>query len=338
MELEKIAVVEISEREKIKGIIRSKKERQKLGQFEKAVIECPECGSHALEQDYTRAELVCGQCGLVLERDIIDHGPEWRAFDAEERTKRARTGPAMTATVHDKGLSTIIDWRDRDLSGKVISSEARNKFRKLRRWQRRIRVQGGKERGLRGGLSEIERMVSALGLPKIMHETSALIFRKASENNLVRGRSVEGIASVAIYAACRIHQNPRTLDEIAEVARVSRKEIGRNYSFIATKLNLGLPPVSPIDYLPRFCSALKFSTTEVQIISAEILRREKNINIITGRNPSGMAAAVIYRVSQICGARNERTQKEVAKIAKVSEVTIRNILNEMDKKEYLPQM
>ena len=83
-----------------------------LASKEKQAIEetvmCPECGSNHLSKDYSRAELVCQDCGLVIDEDLIDHGPEWRAFDSEQHEKRARTGSPMTYTIHDKGLSTMI--------------------------------------------------------------------------------------------------------------------------------------------------------------------------------------------------------------------------------------
>ena len=45
---------------------------------------CPECGGH-LAADTEHGEVVCADCGLVVEEDEIDRGPEWRAFDAGER-------------------------------------------------------------------------------------------------------------------------------------------------------------------------------------------------------------------------------------------------------------
>lgn len=39
---------------------------------------CPEC-SKDLETEGT--ETVCGSCGLVVDENSIDHGPEWRNFE-----------------------------------------------------------------------------------------------------------------------------------------------------------------------------------------------------------------------------------------------------------------
>ena len=81
---------------------------------------CPECGSNRLMRDYKCAEIVCMGCGFVVATKIADQGPEWRAFDDEQRAKRSRAGAPITFTIHDKGLSTMIDWHDRDVYGKRI--------------------------------------------------------------------------------------------------------------------------------------------------------------------------------------------------------------------------
>src|SRR5213594_9699 len=76
--------------------------------------QCPECHGDHLVRDYSRAEIVCEDCGLVLDDMIIDEGPEWRAFDSEQRESRERAGPPSTIMAHDKGLSTSIGWRNKD--------------------------------------------------------------------------------------------------------------------------------------------------------------------------------------------------------------------------------
>ncbi|MCI4318083.1 MAG: transcription initiation factor IIB, partial [Thermoplasmata archaeon] len=109
---------------------------------------CSNCGSTHLTRDYEKGELVCDECGLVLEEGMIDQGPEWRAFDAEQGEKRARTGAPTTLTIHDKGLSTEIGWKNRDPYGKSIPTRNRAQLYRLRKWQRRIRVSNATERNL----------------------------------------------------------------------------------------------------------------------------------------------------------------------------------------------
>ena len=302
-----------------------KKEKQKIEE----IVQCPECGSKHLSKDYSRAELVCRNCGLVLDEDIIDHGPEWRAFDSEQREKRARTGAPMTYTIHDKGLSTVIGWKNRDSYGKAIPTRNRAQIYRLRKWERRIRISNATERNLAIALSELDRMASGMGLPRTVRETAAMIYRKAALKKLVRGRSIEGVITASLYAACRQCHVPRTLDEISNMAHISRKEIGRTYRYISRELGLKLLPTSPEDYISRFCSELKLSG-DVQSKTLEILREAAHRELTSGRGPTGIAAASLYIASVLCGER--RTQREVAEVAGVTEVTIRNRYKELAEK------
>jgi len=290
---------------------------------------CSECGSGKLVRNYERAELVCSGCGFIIHDKIMDMGPEWRAFDQEQRERRGRVGAPMTFTIHDKGLSTMIDWRDRDSHGKDLTPKRRAQIYRLRKWQRRIRVSDATERNLAFALSEIDRMSSHLGLPRNVREAAAVIYRRAVEERLIRGRSIEGVAAAALYAACRECKVPRTLDEIAEVSRVTKKEIGRSYRFIARELLIHLRPTSPTDYIPRFGSELGLSG-EVQSKAIELLKEATKKGLTSGRGPTGVAAAAIYIASVLYGER--RTQRDVADVARVTEVTVRNRYKELCEK------
>ena len=292
-------------------------------------IQCPECGSNHLSRDYSRAELVCHECGLVIDEDLIDHGPEWRAFDSEQREKRARTGAPMTYTIHDKGLSTMISWQNRDAYGKSIPTRNRAQLFRLRKWQTRTRISNATERNLAVALSSLDRLASGLSLPRTVRETAAMIYRKAALKNLIRGRSVEGVSAAALYAACRQCHVPRTLDEISNIAHMSRKEIGRNYRYVSRELGLKLMPTTPQDYISRFCSELKLSA-DVQAKTMDILKEAAKKELTSGRGPTGIAAASLYIASVLCGER--RTQREVSEVTGVTEVTIRNRYKELSEK------
>ena len=308
-----------------KKVLGKKKEGNEMDE----IVRCPECNSAHLVRDYERGELVCEECGLVLDDQFIDQGPEWRAFDAEQGEKRARTGAPMTYTIHDKGLSTEIGWKNKDSYGKSIPTRNRAQLYRLRKWQRRIRVSNATERNLAFALSELDRMASGMGLPRNVRETAALIYRKAVNKNLIRGRSIEGVVAASLYGACRQCSVPRTLDEIASTSRVGRKEIGRTYRFMTRELRLKLMPTSPEDYISRFCSELKLSG-EVQTKTMEILKQANDKELTSGRGPTGVAAAAIYIASILSNER--RTQREVADKAGVTEVTIRNRYKELTEK------
>ncbi|SFS01812.1 Transcription initiation factor IIB (TFIIB) [Halomicrobium zhouii] len=283
--------------------------------------QCPECESVDLVKDADRGEVICEGCGLVVEEGNVDPGPEWRAFNHSERQEKSRVGAPTTQTMHDKGLTTTIDWKDKDAYGRSISSKKRSQMHRLRKWQERIRTKDAGERNLQFALSEVDRMASALGVPRSVREVASVIYRRALKEDLIRGRSIEGVATSCLYAACRQEGIPRSLEEIADVSRVDRKEIGRTYRYVSHELSLEMEPVDPKQYVPRFCSELDL-TEEVQSKAKEIIQATADQGLLSGKSPTGYAAAAIYAASLLCN--EKKTQREVADVAQVTEVTIRN--------------
>ena len=282
---------------------------------------CAECDSGTLLKSDDQGELVCTNCGLIVEEANIDHGPEWRAFNHSERQSKSRVGAPITQTMHDKGLTTQIDWKNQDAYGRSISAEKRSQMHRLRKWQERIRTKDAGERNLQFALSEIDRMASALGVPRSVREVASVIYRRALAEDLIRGRSIEGVATGCLYAACRKEGIPRSLEEISEVSRVERKEIGRTYRYVSQELGLEMRPVDPQAYVPRFSSELGLSD-EVQVKAKEIITVATEKGLLSGKSPTGFAAAAIYAASLLCN--EKKTQREVAEVAQVTEVTIRN--------------
>jgi transcription initiation factor TFIIB len=287
---------------------------------------CPECHSTRLMRDYENAELVCMNCGFVLAAKIADRGPEWRAFDDEQRAKRTRVGAPLTYTIHDKGLSTMIDWHDRDVYGKSLSPGQKAQVYRLRKWQRRIRVSDATERNLAFALSEITKIANNLNLPKSILETASVIYRKAVKERLIRGRSIQGVTAAAIYLACRQCGLARTLEEIAQASSVNKKEVGRSYRFLIKELNYSIPPLKPSQYITKFSNQLTMQG-KVEEIAHKILGAAKELKLTSGRGPTGIAAAASYIASVLTGER--KTQREIAEIAQVTEVTIRNRYKEL---------
>jgi len=180
---------------------------------------CPECnGTHVVKDD-RRAELVCDDCGLIVQDRLIDGGPEWRDYPNDE--SRSRVGPPMTSTRHDKGLSTEISLQNRDSQGKHIPYKSVSGLYRMRKWHARTKVDKS-QRNLVSGLQEIERLTGQLDLSSNIGEEAAIIYRHAAEKGIFRGRSIELMATASVYAACRNLGVPRTLDEIIANKSCSR--------------------------------------------------------------------------------------------------------------------
>ena len=287
---------------------------------------CPECGSEKVIRDYEAGEIVCMDCGFVVATKLTDRGPEWRAFDDEQRAKRTRVGAPMTYTIHDKGLSTMIDWHDRDIYGKRLSPGQKAQVYRLRKWQRRIRVSDATERNIAFALSEISKISNGLSLPKNIVETASVIYRKAVKERLIRGRSIQGVTAASIYVACRKCELPRTLEEIAQASNLNKKEVGRSYRFLIKELDYFIPPLRPSQCITKFSNQLTMPGM-VEEIAHKILTTAKELKLTSGRGPTGIAAAASYIASVLTGER--KTQREIAEIAQVTEVTIRNRYKEL---------
>jgi len=286
---------------------------------------CPECGGR-VAADSEHGETVCEDCGLVVEDDEIDRGPEWRAFDAGERDSKSRVGAPTTNLMHDKGLSTNIGWQNRDAYGNALSSDQRQKMQRLRTWNERFRTRDSKERNLKQALGEIERMSSALGLPKNVRETASVIYRRALGEDLLPGRSIEGVATASLYAAARMAGTPRSLAEMERVARVEKMELTRTYRYIVKELSLEVQPADPEQYLPRFVSDLGLSD-ETERRARTLIDGAREAGHLSGKSPVGLAAAAVYAASLLT---NEAvTQTQVSEVADISEVTIRNRYKEL---------
>ena len=283
---------------------------------------CPECDGR-LEHDHKHGETACVECGFVVNNNEIDHGPEWRAHTADERDQRSRVGSPTTKMLHDEGVSSEIDWRNKDAYGNSLSSRQRRKMNRLRTWHTRSQTTSPQERNLKHALGEIERMASALGLPQSTRETASVIYRRALGDDLLRGRSIEGMSTAAVYAAARQAGIPRSLDEVAAVSRIEQLRITRAYRHLTRELGLEIGPADPLDYIPRFASELDLSEEATQrsrdLLTAVIETEE---SYLSGKNPVGLAAAAVYAGALLT---NEKvTQEAVGEVADISTVTIRN--------------
>lgn len=287
---------------------------------------CPECGNIDLISDESRGEIVCNVCGLVLAQKIIDSGPEWRSFSTEESAKKVRVGAPTTLTLHDKGLSTMIGWKNKDALGKTISPKMKADIYRLRKWHVRTRTNKSIDRNLAYAMNELDRLSSQLTLSKDLKESSAHIYRKIANKNLIRGRSIEAMLIASIYAACRINLIPKTLDDFMEFATVDKKKIARCYRLILNELKMNISVSSPTNFIPRFCADLNLSG-RTQNRAAEVLKLAKKHRITAGKAPTGLAGAALYIAAIQEGER--RTQKEISIAAGVTEATIRNRYKEL---------
>ena len=296
------------------------------------VDRCPECGSTNLITDSDTGEVICGDCGLVIQESVLDKGPEWRAFTQEEKESRSRVGIPTSFSIHDKGLSTAIDKIDRDALGRKLPLSTKFQMWRLRKWHIRSRVHSSIDRNLAQAMTEIDRLSDKLAIPSAVKEKAAVIYRKALDQGLVRGRSIAAIAAASLYAACRLTGMPRNLKEIAEASLVGKKDVARCYRLLLRELDLIMPIADPVVYLSKIAERAGISG-HIQAAALKILNEAKQKHIAAGKDPTGLAAAALYIACYQAG--EKRTQKDIAEAAGVTEVTVRNRYKTLKKQLHL---
>jgi len=242
----------------------------------------------------------------------------------KDEEPRRRPKPTRCTT---KGLSTNIDWRDKDAYGRSLGARQRQKMQRLRKWNERFRTRDSKERNLKQALGEIDRMASAQGLPDNVRETASVIYRRALDEDLLPGRSIEGVSTSCVYAAAaRMAGVPRSLDEIADVSRVEKAEIARTYRYVVRELKLEVKPADPEQYVPPVRlrpGALRGVRDAREEPPAQRQGEGRPLGQVAGGPRRGR------RLRRRPPHQRTTTQAAVSEVADISEVTIRNRYHEL---------
>lgn len=297
-----------------------------IQKIEEIELACNNCNISKLITDSTTGEIACSNCGCVIAESVQDTGLE--ATNFSDGSDNRRTGPGLTLKMHDMGLFTIIDTRNKDSIGNPLSSKNVQTFGRLRKWDNRSHTKNSAERSLKCALQDLGNIQSKLGLSDTIIERASLFYRKASERSLIRGRTIKGIAGACLYASCRDLEHTRTLTEIAAHLGIGRKDLSRSYRSLFRELGFVVSIADPIKSINKIAS--KIGITEKTIRKAVyVLDMAQDAGIVAGKNPEIVAAAAIYAACMLTG--ENRSQSEIALAAGTSTVSIRNRISEFRK-------
>ncbi|MFL6484022.1 MAG: transcription initiation factor IIB family protein [Nitrososphaera sp.] len=297
-------------------------------------IVCCTCDSGRQVTDLESSEIICDNCGRVSPDKAIESRAEWRTFDSENNS-RQRVGSPSSLAFHDMGLSTIIGKVNKDSAGRNLDASMNYRMQRLRTWDARTRAQAGGHRNLMQAFSELERLKDKLGLSDAIVQKTAYIYRKAQEKRVARGRSVSSILAAATYIACRELGAARTLRDLTEITNVTRKMLTRSYRLIVLELDIKVPSINPMKCIMKIANKVKLSE-KTQRVAMSTMNDTINKEISAGKDPMGLAAAVLYLSCLTVG--EATTQREIALAAGVTEVTIRNRFKDLKTKDPLSAM
>ena len=281
---------------------------------------CPECGSEKIIQDGGLGEIVCEDCGLVVSEIAVNAGPEWSAFSLKESDDRSRVGMPIRFSLPDMGLSTTFHPSGADAYGRRTDGKTRSEMYRLKRWNE-ISDNTTYGKNLSWAMRELDKFCYKLNLPKAAQEEAAIIYRKALRKGLAQGRKISTLIAASLYAACRMNQIPRTLEEFSRHSLPDKREIAQYYRLLLREMDLRVPVPRASYGISKIASGAELSE-KTQRKAIEILGEAERLRITVGKHPMGMAGAALYMACRMNG--EERTQKMLAEASGVTEVTIRN--------------
>jgi transcription initiation factor TFIIB len=297
----------------------------------KSSIVCCMCDSGRQITDLESGEIVCGICGRVSTDKATEGRREWRPVSSENNS-RQRLGSPSSLAFHDMGLSTIIGRVNKDSAGRNLDASMNYTMQRLRTWDARTRAQAAGHRSLLQAFNELERLRDKLSLSDAMVQKTAYIYRKAQEKQLARGRSVSSILAAAIYIACRELGSAKTLRDLIEITNVKRTMLTRSYRLLVLELDIKVPSIDPMKCIIKIANRAKLSE-KIQRVAMSTMNDAINKEISAGKDPMGLAAAVIYLSCLTVG--EATTQREIAVAAGVTEVTIRTRFKDLQAKHCL---
>ncbi|XP_074069572.1 transcription factor IIIB 90 kDa subunit isoform X1 [Macrotis lagotis] len=263
---------------------------------------CRSCGGTDIELDPGRGDAVCTGCGSVLEDNII-------------------VSEVQFVENSGGGSSAVGQFVSLDGAGKIPSVGGS------------FHVNLGKEsraQTLQNGKRQIHHLGNQLQLNQHCLDTAFNFFKMAVSKHLTRGRKMAHVIAACLYLVCRTEGTPHMLLDLSDLLQVNVYVLGKTFLLLARELCINAPAIDPCLYIPRFAHMLEFGEKnhEVSMTALRLLQRMKRDWMHTGRRPSGLCGAALLVAARMHDFR--RTVKEVIRVVKVCESTLRKRLTEFE--------
>jgi transcription initiation factor TFIIB len=299
-----------------------------------SVIQCKTCdpSESKIITDIESGEIICDSCGIVLVQGLEDTRKIWHR--AEDSTNDTRNGTPTSLTLYDQGLATLIGNTNRDASGNIINSMMMTRLNKMRYHDKRSQINKS-SRNLIGAFRQLNSLKEKLGLTNAVIEKTAYIYRKVQEDGFIRGRKINTVLGASLYVACREFEIPRTLREIALANNEKYRETARAFRDIILYLGKQVPQIDLFRYIEKVGKKAKLEEKNIRE-ALSLLKKVQDSGLSAGKDPMGIVGAVIYlslpKSDENITRKKIITQAIIADASGVSEVTIRNIYKEIEKR------
>ena len=275
-------------------------------------LQCSICKiGDKLVTDLDSGEIICSACGTVIAGQIQDTRRELTENPASGLGIVSGVGPQSSLAIHDMNLSTMIGKSKGNSSGQMS---------KLRIWDLRTQFKDSSFRNYRSAFSLLNNLKNKLAIPDSVVERTAYNYRKIEHRGFMRNRPVASVLAACLYLTCREMGVPRTMDEIRQVSNIKKKQLAKDYREMVFNLELNVPPVNHLQYLEKISSRLEFDE-RITRSAMTLMQNILDMGISAGKDPMGLASAVLYVISQIHGITIK--QADFANAAGITEVTLR---------------
>ncbi|KAM6392925.1 transcription factor IIIB 90 kDa subunit [Pluvialis apricaria] len=263
---------------------------------------CAACGCSEIEVDAARGDAVCTGCGSVLEDNII----------VSEVQFVENSGGGSSAV------------------GQFVSLDGAGKTPTLGGGFHANLGKESRAQTLQNGKRQIHHLGNQLQLNQHCLDTAFNFFKMAVSKHLTRGRKMTHVIAACLYLVCRTEGTPHMLLDLSDLLQVNVYVLGKTFLLLARELCINAPAIDPCLYIPRFAHMLEFGDKnhEVSMTALRLLQRMKRDWMHTGRRPSGLCGAALLVAARMHDFR--RTVKEVIRVVKVCESTLRKRLTEFE--------
>ena len=239
--------------------------------------------------DADSGEVICITCGAVVSDKAIEIGPEW-CFFTNSGVSLSRVGMPTSLAKHDQGLSTRIGRENRDFTGEMIfDSSILSILQRIRTWDYRTQTRSSKGISRKIAFGQLDRLKQKLALPDPVVQKAAYIYRKVQQKEIVRGRTRNGAMAACIYIACREARIPRTFDEVAGIANITRKEVSNAYIAIVLGLDLRIPLIDPVRCLVKLANKAQVDE-KIKRYAIGYLKQIIDSNLSAGKDPMSIGS------------------------------------------------
>ncbi|MEM3361637.1 MAG: TFIIB-type zinc ribbon-containing protein [Candidatus Bathyarchaeia archaeon] len=275
---------------------------------------CPVCGHSSFLNDPVNGEMVCPECGAVVEDKVLCAEEECRRLPAYGRVR------VETEMLYNRGVYSVVGQFNVDASSSPLSGAARADAQRLRFAENVVNSREPSFRTMAAAFPILNSIASKLSLPESIKEDAGNLVSKVVKRRLHRGRSLLTVVTACVYIACRENGVCWTLSDLAKCSGEKRKRLAKAYRDILKVVGKNVSPIKVEAAVSRITASAGLNDL-VRRRTLDLVEKMKEHGIHCGKHPMAFAAAAVYVVARMMSY--NVTEKLLAELAGVTVTSVR---------------